>query len=178
MTATDNSNRGFILWLTGLSGAGKSTLARTLARALARELEAVVLEDEHDESVETRVLARAAASAGKLAINATISPLREARARARAEAASAGLAFVEVYLEAAPETLVARDPHGDYQRAFDSDSDSDIAGVTAAYEPPRCPEIRLRSDLESVGQSTRIVLRQLERRGLIGFGARERRRAA
>jgi len=124
---------GFTLWLTGLSGAGKSTLATAVAHELRSNGARVETLDGDEvrthlskglgfsrEDRDTNIrrigfVARLLARNGVVAITAAISPYAETRAEVRQLAETEGIPFVEVYAEAALESLVRRDVKGLYR---------------------------------------------------------------
>src|SRR3712207_2814201 len=118
---------GFVIWFTGLSGAGKSTLAARLQQELAaRGLKVEVLDGDEvrtnlskglgfsKEDRDTNIrrigyVSRLLARNGVGVIAAAISPYREVRDEVRRDVEASGAAFVEVYVKASLEALVARD---------------------------------------------------------------------
>jgi adenylylsulfate kinase len=146
------------IWFTGLPGAGKSTLARSLEQSLiSRGHACAVLDGDElrqglcrnlgyspaDRSENIRRTAEAARllnNAGAFAIVALISPLAADRAQARIIVGK--LVMFEVYVATSLETCEARDPKGLYARARRGEI-PDFTGVSAPYEPPEDPELRL-----------------------------------
>jgi len=112
-------------------------------------------------------VARALARNGVAVIAAAISPYRGAREESRVLAVQSGVPFVEVFVTAPLETLVARDVKGLYRKALAGEIAS-FTGVTDPYEPPGKPEIVVDSSLETVGESAERVLSYLRDEGLIG----------
>ena len=173
--------KGFTLWLTGLSGAGKSTLATAVHDVLVGRGHRVEIldgdelranqnkdlgfsRDDRDTNVRrigfaARVLSRS----GAVAITAAISPYRDIRAEVRREHEAP---FVEVFVDCAFEELLRRDPKGLYAKALRGEV-RNFTGVSDPYEPPLTPDVHVRTDEESVGESTVQILRTLEDRGLI-----------
>lgn len=184
MTAPASS--GGIVWMTGLSGAGKSTLATALAARLA-PLRAVELLDGDDVRTflsaglgysradrDTNVhriayVARLLARHGVLVLVAAISPYAETRARLRALSTESGHAFLEVYVHAALDTVIARDVKGLYQRARTGEIPS-FTGISDPYEPPTAPDIEVRTDREDRPTCEARILDALADRGLIARG--------
>ena len=172
-----HGHRGVTLWLTGLSGSGKSTLAhRVERRLLERGAFAYVLDgdnvrhglnadlgfgaDERKENIR-RVgeVARLFTDAGAIVITAFISPYREDRARARALLEEGD--FVEVHVAADLATCEARDPKGLYAKARAGEI-SDFTGVSAPYEEPEHPELRVDTGAADVDACAAQVLAYLE----------------
>ena len=164
-------HRAAILWLTGLSGAGKTTLATALEAALLRTgvLAAVLDGDvlraglsrdlgfsEEDRSENIRRAGEAAtlvAAAGMVAIVALISPFQADRQRAADLARARGIPFAEVYVNAALTVCEQRDPKSLYRRARAGEI-HDLTGIDSPYEAPLAPQLELRTDVETVDQST------------------------
>src|SRR5919199_1783915 len=130
------NKKGFTLWLTGLSGAGKTTLTGKLIPELrARGVRVEVLDGDDvrtnlskglgfsKEDRDTNIrrigyVSRLLSRNGVGVIAAAISPYREIRHEVRRDIEANGVAFVEVYVKASLETLVARDVKGLYQKAL------------------------------------------------------------
>jgi bifunctional enzyme CysN/CysC len=152
-----NGHKSGILWMTGLSGAGKSTLAFSLEQHLFRKgYQVYTLDGDNmrhglcsdlgfspEDRVENirRVGQTAAlfAGAGFLVITAFISPYRADRDRVRALAPDM---FHEIYIDADLKLCEQRDPKGLYVKARRGEI-PDFTGISAPYEPPIMPELRV-----------------------------------
>ena len=161
-----------VLWLTGLPCSGKSTVASLVADALTARGVAVrvfdgdalrrTLSADLGFSPEARIeqarrtarLAADAIAAGELPIVAIISPSVAARAAARE---ILGDAMAEIHLDAPVEVCEARDVKGLYARARRGEL-SDFTGVSAPYQPPEHPALRLDTAREAPGESARRVV--------------------
>lgn len=150
--------RPVTLWLTGLSGAGKSTFAEALEeRLVASGHNCVVLDGDNvrhglnsdlgfsprDRGENIRRVAEVAKlfnQAGLIVITAFISPYREDRAQARAIVGERR--FLETFIDAPLDECERRDPKGLYAKAR-AGQIPEFTGVTAPYEPPELPELRL-----------------------------------
>jgi adenylylsulfate kinase len=172
---TNHTDRGFVLWLTGLSGAGKSTVAAKLGPALAERGHRVELLD--GDEVRTNLcqglgfsrtdrdtnIARIGYVANKLSkhgvavLVAAISPYRQARDQVRTQVE----VFVEVHVAAPVSTCAQRDPKGLYAKAL-AGQITNFTGVSDPYEPPLEPELTLHTDTQSVDDSVHQVLAWLE----------------
>jgi len=174
--------RPAILWFTGLSGAGKSTIANIVeARLHARGAHTAMLDGDNirhglnkdlgftaGDRVENirRVgeVARLMTDAGLIVLCSFISPFRAERALVR-ELAAPG-EFLEIFVDAPIETVIARDPKGLYKRALAGEI-KNFTGVDQAYEAPLAPEVTLLSASKTAEALAGQVIGELERRGLI-----------
>jgi bifunctional enzyme CysN/CysC len=171
-----------ILWFTGLSGAGKSTIANLVETKLrARGAHTALLDGDNvrhglnkdlgftaADRVENirRIgeVAKLMTDVGLIVLCSFISPFRAERRLVR-DTASAG-EFVEIFVEAPLETVIARDPKGLYKRALAGEI-KNFTGVDQAYEAPEDPELILNSADESPEFLADRVIAELERRGHI-----------
>ena len=171
-----NGHWGCVVWLTGLSAAGKSTVAAELERELfVQGKHAYVLDGDNmrhglcsdlafspaDRKENIRRIGEVAklfADAGFICITAFISPYRSDRELARRIAPEGR--FIEVYLNAPLEVCEQRDPKGLYAKAR-AGTIKDFTGISAPYEPPRSPEVELRTDRMSVGECVATIVKRL-----------------
>jgi adenylylsulfate kinase len=174
-----NSSGGAVVWLTGLSGAGKSTIARAVeAELLARNVRAEVLDgdairekfsrglgyskQDRDENVRRAgYVAGLLARHGVVVLVALISPYRAARNQVREDMQSAGIRFVEVFVNAPLEVCEGRDPKGLYEKARRGAIPA-FTGLEDPYEPPATPEVECRTDRENVETCVQNVLSTLQ----------------
>ncbi len=175
--------RPVTLWLTGLSGSGKSTIAKALERRLTDSGHACYVLDgdnvrrglnrdlgfspaERTENI--RRVAEVAAlmnEAGLIVITAFISPYAEDRAQAaRAIGASR---FAEVFVDAPLPLCEARDPKGLYRKAREGRL-QEFTGVSAPYESPTAPALRLDTSACSLADCVESIVSWLEARGYLG----------
>jgi len=175
-------HRSVTLWLTGLSGSGKSTLARALEQELvSRGVLAYVLDGDNVRdglcadlgfSPEDRVenirrvgeVAKLMNDAGVLVLTAFISPYRDDRARVRAALPPGE--FLEVFVDCPLEICERRDPKGLYRKAR-AGAIAEFTGISAPYEPPDAPELRVATGTQPLAESVHALLAALEARGLI-----------
>jgi len=174
---------GFILWFTGLSAAGKTTLAGQLSKHLELARAVHILDGDEirqhlstdlgfskqDRDTNIRRLGYVAtllAQKGVISICAAISPYAQIRNEIRQAAQREGIPFLEVYLRAELPALIARDPKGLYKKALAGEI-RNFTGISDPYEAPERPELELRTDRETVAESTHRVLKLLRDRGLI-----------
>ena len=174
--AARNGHRGGVLWFTGLSGSGKSTLAIEVeARLFVLGYQAYVLDGDNmrrglnanlgfspdDRAENIRRVGQVAAlfaDAGFLVISAFISPYLSDRTRARAAVEEQGAnRFHEIHIDADLEECERRDPKGLYKRARSGEI-ADFTGISAPYEAPENPEMRIDTVAGSIDEcATRIV---------------------
>lgn len=178
---------GFILWLTGMSGAGKSTLSKALCSRLEVLRPVEVMDGDEVRTWLTRGLgfsredreenvrrighvARLLAKHGVGVVVAAISPYRASREEMRRLSEEAGLPFVEVYIQASLDALIARDVKGLYKKALAGEL-AHFTGVSDPYEPPEAPEVVVCSDAEGVDVGLERVMAALQTRGLLATRA-------
>lgn len=178
-----DSMSGAIVWFTGLSGGGKSTLASAVGARVKALRDVEILDGDEvrthlskglgfsreDRDVNVRrigFVARVLARHGVFVITAAISPYAETRNEMRALATVEGIPFVEVFANAALESLVKRDVKGLYKRALAGEI-AHFTGVSDPYEPPTHPDVVVRTDVESVDASVETILAALGARGLL-----------
>jgi len=152
---------GFVIWLTGMAGAGKSTLALQLSkRFVAAGRPAEVMDGDAPNELFTRglgvtkedrdtavrrfgTISRMLVRHGAVVVVASLSPFREARDTVRKEVRR----FVEVFVDAPMDTLIARDTEGMYRKALAHEI-TNVAGIDDPYEPPIHAELVVRTDQE------------------------------
>jgi adenylyl-sulfate kinase len=182
MPGSSHQPTGFVVWITGIPASGKTTLAQGLQRALKSLDREVLLLDgdeirravsadlgfsrtDRDENVRRVAdLAAKAASRGRVAVVAMVSPFAAARvaARRRVEVGR----FVEVHCACMPSVAAGRDPKGLYERAQKGELNG-LTGVDAPYEPPVKPEVVVCTDkLDAEACLDRAQL-ALEKMGLL-----------
>ena len=153
---------GAVIWLTGLSGSGKSTVAVAAERLLVQGgRPAIVLDGDNlrhglcsdlgfDEAARMENMRRVSevavlvAEAGLVALVPLVSPYRAGRDAARARTESAGLRFVEVFVDTPIDECERRDPKGLYVKAR-AGLISGFTGVDGPFEAPLRPELVLGS---------------------------------
>ncbi len=174
------SDRGFIVWFTGLPGAGKTTIATGLEQVLrGRGLKVEVLDGDvvrthlskglgfGKEDRDTNIrrigfVCKLLARNGVVAIASAISPYRKVRDEVRAEHGD----FVEVYVKCPLEVLQQRDVKGLYAKALRGEI-SNFTGVSDPYEEPPNPEVVLETDRETEEESLTKLVAKLEELGYL-----------
>ena len=168
---------GFVVWLTGLSASGKTTIANNLEPELERRgllvdhLDGDIIrthlskglgfsKDDRDTNI-ARIgwVASRLARSGVAVVVSAISPYEEARRHARS-LVEQHAPFIEVHVATPVEECARRDPKGLYAAAFAGEL-ADFTGVSAPYEAPPNPELRLDTTRQTPGESAAAVLERL-----------------
>ncbi|HTZ05873.1 MAG TPA: adenylyl-sulfate kinase [Gaiellaceae bacterium] len=166
-----------MIWFTGLSAAGKTTIANMVAPELERRGHLVDVLDgdvvrthlskglgysKEDRDINIARIAWVAsrlARAGATVVVSAISPYEEMRRHARSLVESHA-PFVEIHVATPLEECARRDPKGLYAQAFAGELD-DFTGVSAPYEEPSDPELRLETTGRTPAESAEVVLELL-----------------
>ena len=160
--------RPVTVWLTGLSGSGKSTIAfgfeqrlkaagyvcyvldgDCLRKGLNRDL-GFSPDDRRENIRRVAEVARMFNEAGLIVIVAFIAPYRDDRRRAREVIGQDR--FIEVHVNAPLEVCEQRDPKGLYRKAR-AGLIPDFTGISAPYEVPQDPALRLDTAQETAEAS-------------------------
>ena len=176
--------KGITVWMTGLSASGKSTIAVALEQVLLqRGRHAYRLDGDNirfglnknlgfsadDRTENIRRISEVAKlfnDAGLITLTSFISPYRKDRELARKLHDDSNLSFIEVYVDCPLGEAEKRDPKGLYKKARAGELKG-FTGIDDPYEAPESPELVLRTDKMSVGESVIAILRELERRGML-----------
>ncbi len=94
-----------------------------------------------------------------------ISPYEEMRQHARS-LVEQHAPFVEIYVATSVEECARRDPKGLYAAAYAGEL-ADFTGVSAPYEEPSDPEIRLETANRTPPEAAALVVARLEELNLI-----------
>lgn len=177
-------HKGATLWFTGLSGSGKSTVAVALENALtARGALCYRLDGDNirlginknlgfsaaDRTENIRRVGEVAklfVDVGVIALSSFISPYRADRQLARETHEKDGLPFIEVFVDVPLDEAEKRDPKGLYKKARAGEI-KNFTGIDDPYEAPENAEIHLRTDQLTLEQEVEVLLKELEKRGLI-----------
>jgi bifunctional enzyme CysN/CysC len=170
------SQRGRVIWLTGLSGSGKSTIANALEQRLfASGAHAYVLdgdnlrlglnmdlgftpEDRAENVRRVSEVAKLMVDAGLIVITALVSPFEVDRQRAKSIFEDGE--FIEVFVDTPVETCRSRDPKGLYKKSAAGEIPN-FTGVGQDYERPISPDLHLdgtASVTDSVEKIVKILL--------------------
>jgi sulfate adenylyltransferase len=175
------TDRGAVVFFTGLSGSGKSTIARALADELADEdgRRVTLLDGDEVRQHLSRGLGFDAASReinidriawvaalvaehGGIAVAAPIAPFAAGRANARALAEVHG-AFLLVHVSTPLEVCEARDRKGLYARARAGEI-PEFTGISSPYEIPDDADVTIDTTDTTVGEAVRRIREALEAR--------------
>jgi bifunctional enzyme CysN/CysC len=171
--------RGATVWLTGLPASGKSSVAAALERLLVESGHPAYFLDgdnlrhglsgdlafspaDRTENIRRVAhVARLMADAGMVSIASLVSPAHHDRALARELHDAAGLPFIEVHVDTPVEVCEQRDPKGLYARAR-AGKLLDFTGVSAPYEVPENPDVRIRGAEEEAKDAALRIRAALE----------------
>lgn len=181
-----NKQRPCALWFTGLSGAGKSTLSSLvneqlrelgcqtylldgddLRRGLCKDL-GFSATDRNENIRRVGKVTKLMVDAGLITITATISPFSQMRSELRARFTTRE--FIEIFVDAPLGVCEARDIKGLYRKARAGEI-TDFTGIDSAYEPPRAPEIHLKTAEQSAQVCAQNVIDYLRIRNYLPVNA-------
>ena len=153
-----NGHKAAVLWFTGLSASGKTTLANAVdAELVSKGVHACLLDGDNlrhgingnlgfspeDRAENVRRIAECTKlffEAGLVVMVAVISPAQSNRDTARALVPEGR--FVEIFVDTPLAVCEERDPKGLYKKARAGEIPN-FTGISAPYEAPVNPEIRL-----------------------------------
>jgi len=176
---------GATVWFTGLSGSGKTTVANAVEAALiGRGVLASVLdgdnvrhglnrdlgfspEDRTENIRRVGEVCRLMADAGVVVLASFISPYAADRDQVRA--AHEGVPYLEVFVDTPLEVCESRDVKGLYAKARTGEI-PEFSGISAPYEAPSSPDVRIDTTAHDVDASAEIVIAALEAAGVISRG--------
>jgi adenylylsulfate kinase len=164
--------RGRVVWLIGLSGSGKSTLARAAEHTLHDQRKVTMLldgdnlrtglnnnlgfsQDDRQENIRRAAeVAKLFAGAGVITLCSMITPTAALRELAKS---IIGSSYFEVYVDCPLDVCEQRDVKGLYAKARRGEI-NDFTGVSAPFEPPQQPDLRLRTDQQSLEESHQLLI--------------------
>ncbi len=176
------SDKGCILWFTGLSGSGKSTLAEYLTPKLKEAGAKVEVLDGDEvrenlskglgfskEDRDTNIsrigyVANLLARNGCCAITAAISPYQELRDTIRARTTEAK--FVEIFVDAPLAVVEERDTKGLYKKAR-AGIIKNFTGISDPYEAPTNAEIVVKTGDQTIEESAEQILAYMRAENLL-----------
>ncbi len=165
-----NSQKGCVLWLTGLSGAGKSTLAEKLYdyfRANGRKTEHLdgdnvrsifpktgFSEEERNNHIKIMgYIASRLENHGITVIASFISPYKESRDFVRQMCSD----FVEIYVATSLDECEKRDVKGLYKKARANEI-KNFTGIDDPYEKPENPELIICTENKTIDESLNEII--------------------
>lgn len=161
---------GGVVWFTGLSGSGKTTIAKEIfswLRGKGIEVEyldgdvlreTITADAGYTREGRIRNLEIAAFVADRLSthgvivVAAFISPYAEQREKFKKNIKN----FTEIYVNAPIDVCEERDVKGLYKKARAGEVQN-FTGISQDYEPPRNPDVELKTGEESVSESVEKV---------------------
>jgi adenylylsulfate kinase len=173
------NQRSLVIWFTGLSGSGKTTLAQHLEQMLYSKgyLTQVLDGDnirsginnnlkftEEDRLENIRRIAEVSkllVHSGVITLNSFISPTEEIRDMAKDIIGRQN--FFEIYVNAPIEVCEQRDVKGLYEKARRGEI-KNFTGIDSPFEPPRNPDLEIRTDVLSIKDSVELILDQVIKR--------------
>ena len=176
------TQKGFVLWLTGLSGSGKSTIAEIVEGELvARHIKVERLdgdivrqdltsdlgfskEDRAKNIQRVTFVAKLLSRNGVGCICSFISPYQSIRDKVRIETTN----FIEVFVDASLDAVIERDVKGLYKKAIAGEIPN-FTGISDPFEAPDAPDLLIQTDDETPLESANQILEYLEDRGLIPY---------
>jgi adenylylsulfate kinase len=176
------SQKGVVIWFTGLPSSGKSTLAHAVEEELyTRGHLSYVLdgdnirhglnknlgfspEDREENIRRIGEVAKLFAQAGVITMTAFISPYRRDRDKARHLLEDGE--FIEVFVKVSLEEAEQRDPKGLYKKARAGEI-KEFTGISAPYEEPINPELVIDTDELDLEKSKSMVIQYLEEKKII-----------
>jgi adenylylsulfate kinase len=169
------SQKGSLIWFTGLSGSGKSTIASALEKELHIKKKATYVLDgdtvrtgltkdltfsTQDRAENIRRIGEVGklfADAGLICIAACISPFEKDRQIVRSKIPTK---FIEVHIATSLEVCESRDPKGLYKKARAGEI-KNMTGIDSAYEIPTNPEITIFTANKSVQECVSEIMKYL-----------------
>ncbi|MFP4521713.1 MAG: adenylyl-sulfate kinase [Fibrobacterota bacterium] len=168
------SEKGAVLWFTGLSGSGKSTITELLYKKMeesgikTEHLDGDVIRDmfpgtgfsREDRNAHIKRVGHMSSlleKHGVFVLVSLISPFRESRDFVRGVCGN----FVEIYVSTPLEECERRDVKGLYGRARKGEI-KDFTGISSPFEPPEKPEIEIDTRDVSVDEAAEKVMKYIK----------------
>lgn len=182
MRSQETTASGIVMWLTGLSGSGKTTLAEAVKQKYESEGKRVRIIDgdavrnadvrplgfsrENISENNRRIAFLAKTERGKhdLILIPVIAPFAEDRKVSRE---IIGKDFFEIFVDCSLGVCVDRDVKGLYKEAFSGRREKLIGmeGSSVPYEVPISPDLVIKTEATSLGNSTARIIEFLKARG-------------
>lgn len=177
---SNNNQKGFVLWMTGLSGAGKTTIALILEKvlhdrgvkierldgdvvreSLTRDL-GFTAEDRAKNIERVTFVAKLLSRNGIGCVCSFISPYQSVRDHVRENTTN----FLEVFIDAPLDVVIERDVKGLYKKAIAGEIPN-FTGISDPFEAPENADIHIRTDRQTPEESAADIIAQLEKMGYI-----------
>lgn len=171
-----------VLWFTGLSGSGKSTIANEVEIILAKnKVHTYILDGDNirkginkdlDFSEESRKenlrrigeIAHLFVDAGIMVLASFISPFETDRQKIKELVGKEN--FIEIFVNCPLEICEKRDTKGLYAKARKGEI-KNFTGIDSPFEVPKNPQIIIKSNEETVAESTDKILTYLKNNQVI-----------
>lgn len=171
-----------VLWFTGLSGSGKSTIANEVEIILAKnKVHTYILDGDNirkginkdlDFSEESRKenlrrigeIAHLFVDAGIMVLASFISPFETDRQKIKELVGKEN--FIEIFVNCPLEICEKRDTKGLYAKARKGEI-KNFTGIDSPFEVPKKPQIIIKSNEETVAESTDKILTYLKNNQVI-----------
>ncbi len=182
--AYSGSDRGAVIFLTGLPASGKSTLASALYHELILRtgrpvtlLDGDVIrrhlskglgfsrEDRIENIERVGFVSSLVVQNGGLVVAAMVAPLAEGRRRFREAVEPVG-EFFEIYVATPLRECERRDPKGLYQKARQG-LIGEMTGIQSPYEVPEAPDLTITSGIQPFAEDLASLMAFLEKRGIL-----------
>lgn len=176
MDEKGNNHHAITVWFTGLPCSGKSTLATAIEVWIRNKGLSVVKldgddvrrrinkdlsftdEDRHENIRRVAEICRLLNDAGVMVIASLVSPFIADRQMAKKIIGTEH--FREVYIDADLGICKQRDVKGLYQQAL-TGAIKRFTGIDSPYEPPVCPDVHLKTNVDSIETCVQILTRYL-----------------
>lgn len=176
--------QGATLWFTGLSGSGKSTVAVALEKVLLERGKLAYrldgdnvrlginknlgfsAEDRTENIRRIGEVAKLFVDTGVIVLSSFVSPYRADRDIVRQLHESAGMQFIEVFVDVPLAEAEKRDPKGLYKKARAGEI-KNFTGISDPYEAPLNAELVLNTHEMSLEAEVEALLNLLEERGIL-----------
>jgi adenylylsulfate kinase len=173
-------SKGVAVWFTGLSGSGKTTICRQVEQTLKErgipyekldgdELRENLTADlgfsKQDRVTNIQRVAYVAellSRNGVIVLASLITPYEEMRSHCRQHITS----YLEVYVKCSLEECIRRDVKGLYKKALGGEIQQ-FTGVSDPYEEPEHADLILKTDRETIKESAKKVIKELETQGYL-----------
>ncbi|WP_411766130.1 adenylyl-sulfate kinase [Winogradskyella sp. A3E31] len=168
-----NNHRSFLIWFTGLSGSGKSTIANLVeSKLFEKGIRTYSLDGDNirkginndlgfspqDRTENIRRIAEVSKlmiDAGLVVLAAFVSPYKKDRENIKSIVKDVN--FVEIYINTSIEECERRDVKGLYKKARAGEI-TNMTGISAPYEAPENPDIEVKTENESIEDSTKRIV--------------------